>query len=124
MNRITQLGTFVRVPDGRVGTVVYNSLVGVGIKWGVHYPKREDFIGTDGDTVVENVPLGFKWYPDALLRNPSMSERLEIICICEENEATIVSESEALKLQQADERRAAEEAQAQEEEERKGVSDE
>jgi len=29
-----KLGTVVRLPDGREGTVVFNSLIGVGIKWG------------------------------------------------------------------------------------------
>lgn len=28
-----KLGTWVRLPDGRIGIVVYNSLIGVGIKW-------------------------------------------------------------------------------------------
>ena len=27
-------GTIVKLSDGRIGTVVYNSLDGVGIKWG------------------------------------------------------------------------------------------
>jgi len=37
-----RLGTKVWLPDGRVGTVVYNSLIGVGIKWGLHDPDPPD----------------------------------------------------------------------------------
>ena len=64
-----KLGTHVEV-DGRIGTVVYNSLVGVGIKWGRHYPDEKDFEGTDGNTVSDHIPDGFEWEPDALLRDP------------------------------------------------------
>lgn len=39
---ITKLGTHVRLPDGRTGTVVYNSLIGGGIKSG----RRE--VNADG----------------------------------------------------------------------------
>jgi len=65
-----KLGTHIKLPDGRTGTVVYNSLVGVGIKWGLHNPNPDDFIGTDGNTVTDGMPDGFEWEPDALLRDP------------------------------------------------------
>ena len=39
-----KLGTQIRLPDGREGTVVYNSLIGVGIKWGLHDPDPEDSV--------------------------------------------------------------------------------
>lgn len=67
-----QLGTHVRLPDGREGTVVYNSLIGVGIKWGLHDPDPKDFEGTSGNTVpeVESTPGEWPWQPDALLREP------------------------------------------------------
>ena len=66
-----KLGTHIELPDGRVGTVVYNSLVGVGIKWGIHYPDPKDFVGTCGNTVGGDVaPEGWPWEPDALLRDP------------------------------------------------------
>ncbi len=71
-----KLGTQIRLPDGREGTVVYNSLIGVGIKWGLHSPNPKDFEGTNGDTTamigghaVEE-PVDFQWHPDALLRDP------------------------------------------------------
>lgn len=67
----TALGSIVRVADGRIGTVVYNSLIGVGIKWGRHNPHPSDFVGTNGDLLdgVE-VPDDWPWTPDALLRDP------------------------------------------------------
>jgi hypothetical protein len=37
-------GTTIKLPDGRIGTVVYHFLDGYGIAWGVHkepYPKME-----------------------------------------------------------------------------------
>ncbi len=65
-----KLGTWVRLPDGREGTVIYNSLIGVGIVWGLHNPDPKDFEGTDGNTVSGGVPDDFKWEPEALLREP------------------------------------------------------
>ncbi len=65
-----KLGTHIKLPDGRTGTVVYNSLIGVGIKWGKHDPSEEDFINTDGNTISDGAPDGWPWEPDALLREP------------------------------------------------------
>ena len=65
-----KLGTIVRLPNGDEGTVVYNSLIGVGIKWGHHNPSPEDFENTDGNTVSDGSPEGWEWEPDALLRDP------------------------------------------------------
>jgi len=68
--RATKLGTQVRLPDGRVGTVVFNGLCGVGIKWGLHDPPAEDFRGTYGDISASEKPSDWPWFPDALLRTP------------------------------------------------------
>ena len=65
-----KLGTQIQLSDGRVGTVVYNSLIGVGIKWGLHAPNFADFVGTTGNTVNESIPQNWQWEPDALLREP------------------------------------------------------
>jgi hypothetical protein len=65
-----KLGTIIELPDGRVGTVVYNSLIGVGIKWGEHYPDPSDFEGTSGNLLNATVPENWPWEPDALLRQP------------------------------------------------------
>lgn len=65
-----KLGTHIRLSDGRVGTVIYNSLIGVGIKWGLHDPDPKDFEGTTGNTIDEHVSDNWPWEPDALLREP------------------------------------------------------
>jgi hypothetical protein len=65
-----KLGTQIKFADGREATVVYNSLIGVGVMWGLHNPPLEDFEGTDGNTVQDGAPEGWQWEPDALLRNP------------------------------------------------------
>lgn len=67
-----KLGTQIQFSDGRIGTVVYNSLIGVGIKWGRHDPDPADFDGTNGNTFDCNdcVPKDWPWEPDALLREP------------------------------------------------------
>lgn len=84
--RITRLGSQVRLPDGRVGTVVYNSLIGVGIKWGLHDPDPADFVGTDGNTVSDGSPRDWPWEPDVLLREqwpnapmPCVGSEVELI---------------------------------------------
>jgi len=65
-----KLGTQIKFTDGRVGTMVYNSLIGVGIKWGLHNPDPADFEGTDGNTVTDGAPDDWEWEPEALLRDP------------------------------------------------------
>jgi len=67
-----KLGTKIRLPDGREGTVVYNSIIGVGIKWGLHDPDPADFEGTSGDTFDGKVGENWPWRPDALLRDPKI----------------------------------------------------
>lgn len=65
-----KLGTHIRMDDGREATVVYNSLIGVGIKWGLHDPDPGDFEGTDGNTFRSSAPEDWPWGPDAILRKP------------------------------------------------------
>lgn len=65
-----QLGTQIRLPDGRTGTVVYNSLCGVGIMWGLHNPDPADFEGTTGNTIAETMPKDWLWEAEAILRDP------------------------------------------------------
>ena len=68
---VMKLGTQIRLPDGREGTVVYNSLIGVGIKWGLHDPDPADFEGTTGNTINKDPqPEDWGWEPEALLRAP------------------------------------------------------
>ena len=65
-----KLGTHILLPDGQIGTVVYNALIGVGIKWGKHYPDPKDFVGTAGNLHKSKVSDSWRWYPDAILRDP------------------------------------------------------
>lgn len=67
-----KLGTQIQFPDGREGTVVFNSLIGVGIMWGLHDPDPADFEGTNGGLlrVEESVVRDFPWKPEAILRDP------------------------------------------------------
>ena len=85
-----KMGTHIKLPNGQKATVVYNSLVGVGVKYGIHYPKWEDFESTDGNTFKDGMPEGFLWEPDALLRNPKMTEKLGMPCVCDESEVEIL----------------------------------
>lgn len=65
-----KLGTQIRFKDGREATVVYNSLIGVGIVWGLHDLDSSEFEGTNGNTTSGKIPDGFQWEPEALLRKP------------------------------------------------------
>ena len=63
-------GTIVRVGD-RLGTVVYNGLDGVGIKWGVHHVTESMLAGTYGNLFEATIDTdGWPWRPDAILRSP------------------------------------------------------
>jgi len=68
------LGSFVKLPDGREGTVTFNGLIGVGIKWGRHHFNPAIFKGSVADLGMIGV-TGPKpseeleaLEPDALLR--------------------------------------------------------
>lgn len=71
-------GTVVRLPDGRVGTVVYHGLDGYGIKWGEHEVTEEEL---GGGSVFDNrgPPPRYKWLPDAMLRDPNPCIRIECV---------------------------------------------
>ncbi len=61
-----RLGTHIRLPDGRIGTVVYHGLDGHGIKFGEHHPNADDF--QDAYAIFGNGPKDWSWFPDAMLR--------------------------------------------------------
>lgn len=82
-------GTIIKLPDGRIGTVVYNGLDGEGIKWGEHYITMDDITGNGNTTHgAEAAPDEYEWFPDAMLRKPYPSADLE----CVGNEFEIVRE--------------------------------
>jgi len=74
-----KLGTQVQLLDGRIGTVVFNGLCGVGIKWGRHDPPAEDFRGTYGDVFTSEPPPDWPWFPDAYLRDEFPSADAECV---------------------------------------------
>lgn len=63
-------GTIIELPDGRVGTLVYNGLDGKGIKWGRHSVTVEDIeeAAQGANVMFSQAPNDFPWYPDAMLR--------------------------------------------------------
>ena len=67
-------GTIVKLQDGREATVVYNSLMGYGVKIGRFdlTPEQIDHIYQgDGNTVKDGNPTGDESIePEALLRDP------------------------------------------------------
>lgn len=72
-------GTIIELPDGRIGTVVYNSIDGVGIKWGNHNITIDDIQG-NGNLVGDNSPTDdYNLFPDAMLRNPYPSADIECV---------------------------------------------
>lgn len=79
------LGDFVEVPDGRVGTVVYNGLDGVGIKWGrleLTVEDRKIILGMN--PLFEKATEGYDWSPDAMLRKKSLEKFLGLECVGKE----------------------------------------
>lgn len=62
-------GTIVTMADGRVGTVVYNGLDGVGVKWGRYDITARDLRGSGG-LCNDDALADYEWCPDAILREP------------------------------------------------------
>jgi len=91
-----KIGLWVKVPDGRIGTVVYNGLDGVGIKWGKHQLEAEDLEQIQGLCPLfdQKVPSGYEWFPDAMLRDKSLIALMKMDCVGEEELCEIV-EAEA-----------------------------
>jgi hypothetical protein len=77
------VGTVVRLSNGREGTVVYHGLDGYGIKWGRHKVDEAEVgryvplgaIGVSSPTP----PADYPWFADALLREPWEGARLECV---------------------------------------------
>jgi hypothetical protein len=70
MSAPSALGSQVELADGRVATVVFNGLCGVGAKLGLHDPRKEDFADTHGDLFDATRGADWPWKPDVLLRPP------------------------------------------------------
>ena len=63
-------GTWVKLPDGRIGTAVYNGLDGTGIKWGKHNITEDQLSSWIGEPEED-----YEWEPDAMLREPEHEKR-------------------------------------------------
>lgn len=78
-------GTIIQLSDGRQATVVYNGLEGIGVKWGVHLLTKDDLAAIMGGSgcaevgVEDRVSDEFAWFPDALLREPYKSAKMECV---------------------------------------------
>ena len=99
----SKLGSIVQLPDGRIGTTVYNGLDGIGIKWGRHKPSMDDFKGkvfhlSPGGNIVDapdECPAkdsDWPWMPDAMLRDPYPGADLE--CVGHDFELLVDDEEE------------------------------
>ena len=79
-------GTYIRLPDGREGTVVYSGLDGYGIKWGrirIDLKAIESYCPIFAEQG-KDAGADYPFYPDAMLRNPYPSATTE--CVGEEYE--------------------------------------
>lgn len=75
-----KLGTHVRLLSGefagQVATLTYRGLDGEGVKLGYHNPDPRDFENTSGNTVADNLPDDWPWYPEVMLRGPYAGQDL------------------------------------------------
>ena len=76
-------GTKIKLKDGRIGTVVYNGLDGVGIKWGEHNITENNIIGSGG-LINEEIPPDYEYFAEAMLRESYPGAELE--CVGEDYE--------------------------------------
>lgn len=80
-------GTIVRLPDGRIGTVIYHGLDGYGIRWGRVRSTREDLetlYEAQGGLFGRPVPMPLR--PEAMLRKPELEPLLGLECVGENYE--------------------------------------
>lgn len=71
-------GTKIKLPDGRIGTVVYNGIDGIGIKWGEHNIKEIDIHGSGG-LINEEIPGDYAYFADAMLRDKYPDADIECV---------------------------------------------
>ena len=84
-------GTIIKLPDGRIGTIVYHGLTGYGFIWGKHEVPIDKILETC-PLWEKSIPIDLLQYqPQAMLRKPEMSELLKIDCVGENYEIVEVS---------------------------------
>jgi len=76
-------GTIIKLPDGRIGTVVYHGLDGYGIIWGAHTVPVEKILETCPLFSRDTPPEMLEYEPQAMLREPYTTK---IECVGEEYE--------------------------------------
>jgi len=94
-----KLGDFIKVPDGRIGTMVYNGLEGIGIKWGKHKltdEDREQILGLC-PLFDQKPPSGYNWKPDAMLRDQELTFLLGMECVGDEMFCEIIEDEDLKK---------------------------
>lgn len=90
-------GTIIQMADGRIGTVVYNGLDGVGVKWGEHEVTLDDLSGGNPMKSIgigsPDPPFDYKWLPEAMLRKnyanatiPCVGKDFEVLARQQEGE--------------------------------------
>lgn len=78
-----KLGDYIKVPDGRVGTIVYNGIDGIGIVWGQHKLTKEDQDQIMGlcPLLNQKIPDDYKWTVQAMLRDKSLQKYFNEECV-------------------------------------------
>lgn len=65
-------GTFIRLPDGREATVVYNGLDGRGVMFG-HIAVDQDVVNS-GNPLFGDAPADYPYRAEAMLRDPKLAK--------------------------------------------------
>ena len=83
-----RVGARVKVPDGRIGIIVYNGLDGQGVIW-----REELLTEQEKEQILSACPLfedgkpqGFNLFPEAMLRRKELSKAMNMECVGEEYE--------------------------------------
>lgn len=88
-----KLGDWVKVPDGRIGTIVFSDLAGFGIKWG-----KLKLLLKDQEVILNSCPLFsgknspeiMKFRPDARLRDKRFSSHFRLECVGEDKLCEVI----------------------------------
>ena len=80
-----KFGTHIKLPDGRLATVVFSGLCGYGIKFGIFDLSNETVIGCGDLEKIgvnnEYAPAYYKYFPDAYLRNKEDEQFMDLECV-------------------------------------------
>ena len=88
-----KLGDWVKVPDGRVGTVVFSDLAGFGIKWGklkLSLKEQETILNSCPIFAGKNPSEMMKFRPNVRLRDKKLSSHFRLECVGEDSCCKII----------------------------------